>query len=114
MNAAGGMNPSTATAPQPILPRMSFISLDARNALEGDAGIEQSLEINFVRVFLQEKNVLPHDEAPDRVIDRSVFVVALIDRELEEVFRERGDGRVVHWDSVFSFHRHLRVKFAAA
>ena len=26
MNAAGGMNPSTATAPQPILARMSFIS----------------------------------------------------------------------------------------
>jgi hypothetical protein len=26
MNAAGGIKPSTATAPQPILPRMSFIS----------------------------------------------------------------------------------------
>ncbi len=27
MKAAGGINPSTATAPQPILPKMSFISL---------------------------------------------------------------------------------------
>ena len=77
---------------------------DPRNALEGNAGIEQSLEINFVGVFLQEKNVLPHDEAPDRVIDRRVFVVALIDRELEQMFRKRGDRRVVHRDSVFSFH----------
>ncbi len=78
---------------------------DPRNALEGDAGIEQALEINLVGVLLQEKNVLPHDEAPDRVIDRRVIVVALIDRELEQMFRKRGDSRVVHRDSVFSFHR---------
>jgi hypothetical protein len=36
-----------------------------------------------VRVFFQEKNVLAHDESPDRVIDRCVIVVPLIDRELE-------------------------------
>jgi len=58
---------------------------DARNALEGNAGIEQSLEINFMRVFLQEKNILAHDKSPDGMIDRSVFVVALIDRELEQM-----------------------------
>ena len=69
--------------------------LDARNALERDAGVEQSLEINFVRVFLQEKNVLAHDETPDRVIDRRVFVVALIDRELQKMFGSRRDGRIV-------------------
>ncbi len=81
---------------------------DPWNALEGDAGLEQALEINLVGVFLQEKNVLPHDEAPDRVIDRRVIVVALIDRELEKVFRKRGDSRVVHRDSAFSFHsRHF-------
>jgi hypothetical protein len=53
---------------------------------------EQPLEINFVRVFLQEKNVLAHDESPDRVIDRSVIVVALIDCELEQMFGERCIG----------------------
>ncbi len=73
---------------------------DARNALERDAGVEQALEVNLVRVFLQEKRVLPHDETPDRVIDRRVIVVALIDRELQEVFRERGDGRVVEGNAV--------------
>jgi hypothetical protein len=36
-----------------------------------------------VRVLAQKKNVLAHYEPPDRVIDRSVIVVALIDRELE-------------------------------
>ena len=77
---------------------------DPRNALEGDPGIEQPLEINLVGILLQEKYVLPHDEAPNRVIDRRVIVVALIDRELEQVFWKRGDSRVVHWDSVFSFH----------
>ena len=61
--------------------------LDPRNALEGNAGVEQSLKINFVSVFLQEKNILAHDEPPDRVIDRSVFFVTLIDRELQQMFR---------------------------
>ena len=83
MNAAGGMKPSTATAPQPIFAEDVVHLLDARDAFERNAGVEQTLEINFVRVFLQEKNVLPHDEAPDRVIDRRVIVVALIDCELE-------------------------------
>ena len=63
--------------------------LDPRNALERNAGIEQPLKIDFVRVFLQEKNVLPHDETPDRVIDRGVFFVALIDCELQQMFWER-------------------------
>ena len=40
-------------------------------------------------VFPQEESVLPHDETPDRVIDRGVFVVALVDRELEEVLGKR-------------------------
>src|SRR6184192_366279 len=51
--------------------------LDPRNALKGNAGVEQSLKINFVSVFLQEKNILAHDEPPDRVIDRSIFFVTL-------------------------------------
>src|ERR1043166_6059751 len=57
--------------------------LDPRNAFEGDAGIEQTLEVNFVSVFAKEENVLPHDEPPDGVIDRGVILVALIDGELE-------------------------------
>ena len=61
--------------------------LDPRDALERDAGIEQALEIDFVSVFLQEKNILAHDEPPDRVIDRSIFFVTLIDRELQQMFR---------------------------
>ena len=85
---------------------MSFISLDARDALEGNTGLEQALEVDLVRVFLQEKNVLSHDEAPDSVIDRGVFVVTLIDRELEQMFGECSHGRTVHWDSTFSFHRY--------
>ncbi len=87
MKAAGGIKPSTATAPQPIFAEDVVHLLDARDALEGDAGVEQTLEINFVRVFLQEENVLPHDEAPDGMIDRGVFVVALVDGELQEMFR---------------------------
>ena len=57
--------------------------LNARDAIKRDAGIEEPLEINFVRVLFQEKNVLAHDKSPDCVIDRSVIVVALIDCELE-------------------------------
>ena len=72
---------------------------DARDALERNAGVEQPLEIDFVGVFLQEKNVLPHDEAPDGVIDRSVIVVTLIDGELEEMFGRGGDRRVVQADT---------------
>ncbi len=83
MNAAGGINPSTATAPQPIFAENVVHLLDARDAIERNAGVEEPLEINFVRVLLQEKNVLAHDESPDRMIDRSVIVVALIDCELE-------------------------------
>ena len=83
MNAAGGIKPSTATAPQPIFAEDIVHLLNARDAIKRDAGIEQPLEINFVRVLLQEKHVLAHDESPDCVIDRSVIVVALIDRELE-------------------------------
>jgi hypothetical protein len=61
-----------------------------------------------VGILLQEKYVLPHDEAPNRVINRGVFVVALVDRELEQVFWKRRDSRVIHWDSVFSFHLRLQ------
>jgi hypothetical protein len=57
--------------------------LNARDALERNPGVEQPLEINFVRIFLQEKNVLAHDESPDCVIDRRVIVVTLIDCELK-------------------------------
>jgi hypothetical protein len=38
------------------------------------------------------------------VIDWRVIVVTLIDRELKQVLGKRGHGRIVHWDSVFSFH----------
>src|SRR5438067_2914295 len=62
---------------------------DSRNTLERNTGIEQPLKIDFVCVFLQEKNVLAHDETPDRVIDRGVFFVALIDCELQQMFWER-------------------------
>jgi hypothetical protein len=55
-------------------------------------------------ILFQEKNVLSHNEAPDRVIDRGVFVITLVDRELQQMLGERSHRRVVHWDSVFSFH----------
>ena len=63
--------------------------LDPRNSFERDPGIEQALKIDFVRVFLQEENVLAHDEPPDRVIDRRILVVALIDRELQKMIWQR-------------------------
>src|SRR5205807_8821911 len=69
--------------------------LDPRNALEGDAGIEQALKINFVGVLAEKENVLPHDESPERVIDRRVIVVTLIDCELQKMFRRRGDRRII-------------------
>src|SRR4030095_16718018 len=69
-------------APSNLLQNVVHL-LNARDTLKRDAGVEESLEINFVRVLLQEKNVLAHDESPDSVIDRSVIVVALIDCELE-------------------------------
>ena len=59
--------------------------LDPRNSFERDPGIEQTLEIDFVRVFLQEENILAHDEPPYRVIDRRILVIALIDRELQKM-----------------------------
>ena len=78
--------------------------LDPRNPIERNSGVEQSLEIKFVGVFAQEKNVLPHDEAPDGVIDRRVFVVALVDRELEQMLRQRGHGLIIHRDRI-GFHK---------
>ena len=63
--------------------------LDPWNAFEGDSGIEQALEIDFVRVFLQKENILTHDESPDRVIDRRILVVALIDGELQKMIWQR-------------------------
>src|SRR5882724_13266135 len=59
--------------------------LDARNPFEGNAGVEQSLEINFVRVFAEKKSVLAHDETPDGMIDGGIIFVALVDRELEKM-----------------------------
>ena len=63
--------------------------LDPRNSFERDPGIEQALEIDFVRVFLEEENILAHDEPPDRVIDRRILVVALINRELQKMIWQR-------------------------
>src|SRR5205823_13062135 len=59
--------------------------LDPRNPIERNPSVEQSLEINFVGVLAEKENVLPHDEAPNRVIDRRVIVVTLIDRELQKM-----------------------------
>src|SRR5438132_5006703 len=59
--------------------------LDPWNSFEGNAGVEQTLEINFVSVLAEKKNVLAHDEPPHRVIDRSVVVITLIDRELQKM-----------------------------
>jgi len=81
MNAAGGINPSTA-------------------------GVEQPLEVNFVRVLAQEKSVLTHDESPHGVIDRRVIVVTLIDGELQKMLRCGGDGRIIQADPAGSFHPH--------
>src|SRR5262245_43549672 len=78
--------------------------LNARDPLKGDAGVKEALEINFVRVLLQEKNVLAHDKSPDGVINRSVIVVPLVDCELESVFGATCDGRVVVADSALRFH----------
>ncbi len=78
---------------------------NARDALEGNARVEEALEINFVRVFLQKKNVLAHDESPDRVIDRRVIVVSLIDRELEQMFRAGSDRQVAIAYAALRFHR---------
>src|SRR6185436_9711397 len=78
--------------------------LNARDAIKRNAGVEESLEINFVRVLLQEKHVLAHDKSPDCVIDRSVIVVALIDRELEQMFGATCDSRIVITDTTFRFH----------
>ncbi len=63
-------------------------------------GIEEALEVKFVRVFAQEKNVLAHDEAPDGMIDRGVVVVTLVDGELEQMFRKGGHRLVVHRDRI--------------
>src|SRR5207237_3039014 len=44
--------------------------LDPRNALKGNAGDEQSLKINYVSVFIKEKNIMVHYEPSDSKIDR--------------------------------------------
>ncbi len=82
------MDRSTATARRADLAQDVIHLADARDALEGDASLGADPKVNLVRVFLQEKRVLPHDETPDRVIDRRVIVVTLIDRELKQVFGE--------------------------
>ena len=78
--------------------------LNARDAFKRDAGVEETLEINFVRVFFQEKDVLTHDEPPDRVIYRRVIVVTLIDSELEQMLRCGGDRRIRIADTALRFH----------
>src|SRR5207247_4630418 len=52
--------------------------LDPRNPLERNSSVEQALEINFVSVLAEQENVMPHNEAPDRMIDRRLIVVTLI------------------------------------
>src|SRR5438093_6507048 len=79
--------------------------LNARDSVERDAGVEKTLEINFVRVLAQEKNVLAHDEARHRMTDRSVIVVTLIDCELEQMFWTSRDRGIVIADTAFRFHR---------
>src|SRR5438270_5866659 len=74
--------------------------LDARDPLERNACLEEALEVNFVGVFLQEKHVLPHDKAPDGMIDRGVVIVTLVDRELKEMLWKRSDRLVVHRNGV--------------
>jgi hypothetical protein len=59
-----------------------------------------------VGVLAKKENVLPHDETPDRVIDRRVIVVTLVDRELQKMLWRRGDGRVIQADTALGFHRH--------
>src|SRR6188472_4405095 len=78
--------------------------LNTRYAIERNAGVEEPLEINFVRVLLQEKNVLAHDKSPDCMIDRSVIVVALIDCKLQQMFGTTCDGPIVIADTAFRFH----------
>src|SRR4029450_13662006 len=79
--------------------------LNARDPLKGNAGVEQSFEIDFVCVLLQKKNVLAHDESPDCVVDGRVIVVALVDCELEQMFGATGDCRVVIADTALRIHR---------
>ena len=87
--------------------------LNARDSLERDAGVEQTLEVNFVCVLAQEKSVLTHDESPHGMIDRRVIVVTLIDGELQKMLGCGGDGRVIQADPAGSFHRHppFRLKY---
>ena len=87
--------------------------LNARNALKGDACIEQALKINFVSVFFKEENILPHDEAPDGVIHGRVIIVALIDGELQKMLWCGSDRRIIEADTAGSFHWHppLRIKY---
>jgi hypothetical protein len=112
MNAAGGIKPSTAAPADLAEDRIHF--LDPRNAIEGNPGIEETLEVELMRVLAQEKNVLAHDEPPDRVIDRGVFVVTLIDGELEKMFRKRGHGLVVYGNGIWLHkqwpHRRTQLK----
>jgi hypothetical protein len=87
---AGRRNKSVHCHRAPIDRPENLVHLfDPRNPLERNAGIEQPLKIDFVGVFLQEKNVLAHDETPDRVIDWGVFFVALVDCELQQMFWQR-------------------------
>src|SRR5437764_6775872 len=86
----GRRNKSVHRHRAPIDPAEDVVHLfDPWNAFKRNAGIEQSLEIDFVGVLFQEKNVLAHDKTPDRVIDRRIFFVALVDRKLQEMFRQR-------------------------
>jgi len=83
MNAAGGMKPSHRYR-APLDLRQNVVHLfDTRNAFKRDARVEQTPGNKLYARILSGKNVLAHDESPDRVIDRCVIVVPLIDRELE-------------------------------
>src|SRR5437763_8144100 len=59
----GRRNKSVHCHRAPTDPAEDIVHLfDPRNTLERNAGVEQPLKIDFVGVFLQEKNVLAHDE----------------------------------------------------
>src|SRR5436189_3504347 len=78
---------------------------NARDPLKGNAGVQQTLEIDFVRVLPQKKNVLANDESPDGLVDGRVIVLPLIDCEWEQMFRTSRDRGIVIADTAIGSHR---------
>src|SRR5207247_10009548 len=86
----GWRNKSVHRHRAPIDPAEDVVHLfDPWNAFKRNAGIEQSLEIDFVGVFLQEKNVLAIDKTPVGVNDRRILFVSMVDRNWLFMFRLR-------------------------